>query len=218
MILKFKSYLWDFDGVICESLNVKTEAFRQMYLEYGPLVFNKVVDHHLSHCGVSRFEKFKKYHSDFLGIELTESQIDDLARQFSDIVLEKVVASSFVPGVIEFIEGTQNTIEHWIISGTPHDEMNIIANKKGKVHLFKGIYGSPKKKGDWIENLIHEKKIDAEKSVFIGDAMCDYEAAKTWNIKFLLRKTAQNQSLFHFFDGDSLENFLGLNNLIRSWA
>ena len=62
--------LFDFDGVIAESVNVKTEAFSILYQPYGKDVVKKVVKHHLTNGGVSRFEKFKIYHKEFLNIEL----------------------------------------------------------------------------------------------------------------------------------------------------
>ena len=53
-----KAIIFDFDGVIAESVNVKTEAFASLYEPYGKDVVNKVEQHHLANGGVSRFEKF----------------------------------------------------------------------------------------------------------------------------------------------------------------
>ena len=52
-------FIFDFDGVIAESVSAKTDAFREMYLPYGEEIANQVVDYHINHGGVSRFEKFK---------------------------------------------------------------------------------------------------------------------------------------------------------------
>ena len=60
--MKIKNIFFDFDGVIAESVNAKTEAFREMYIEHGTEIANKVVDYHINHGGVSRFEKFKYYY------------------------------------------------------------------------------------------------------------------------------------------------------------
>lgn len=37
-----KAIFWDFDGVIAESVNVKTEAFYNLYLPYGIEIAEKV--------------------------------------------------------------------------------------------------------------------------------------------------------------------------------
>lgn len=51
-----KAIFWDFDGVIAESVNVKTEAFYNLYLPYGIEIAEKVRRHHLDNGGMSRFE------------------------------------------------------------------------------------------------------------------------------------------------------------------
>ena len=54
-----KTIIFDFDGVILESLDVKTEAFKKLYQPYGPSISNKVVENHLENEGISRYEKIK---------------------------------------------------------------------------------------------------------------------------------------------------------------
>ena len=67
-----RTIIFDFDGVISESVNIKTIAFAEMYKDYGDEVVKQVIAHHLSHGGVSRYEKFRIYHEEFLGIEVSE--------------------------------------------------------------------------------------------------------------------------------------------------
>ena len=70
-----KGIIFDFDGVIAESVNVKTQAFKKIYQQYGNEVVSEVIKHHLSNGGISRFEKFKLYHKKFLGKQLSEEQL-----------------------------------------------------------------------------------------------------------------------------------------------
>ena len=39
-----KAIIFDFDGVILDSVNVKTKAFELLYEEYGPEIQKKVVE------------------------------------------------------------------------------------------------------------------------------------------------------------------------------
>ena len=50
-----KAIFWDFDGVIADSVNVKTDAFYEMYLPYGKHIADKVRQYHLNNGGVSRY-------------------------------------------------------------------------------------------------------------------------------------------------------------------
>ena len=69
-----KVIIFDFDGVLVESVNIKTEAFAEIYRPYGKLIERKVVNHHLANGGVSRYEKFVLYHNKFLGLKICEKQ------------------------------------------------------------------------------------------------------------------------------------------------
>ena len=50
-ITKARVIFWDFDGVIKDSVPVKTEAFRKIFLPFGANVAKKVVGHHLENGG-----------------------------------------------------------------------------------------------------------------------------------------------------------------------
>ena len=88
-----KGIIFDFDGVIAESVQVKTDAFAALYVTYGKDIVDRVVEHHESNGGMSRFEKIKIYHGLFLNKTITEGEITDLANQFSELVVEKVIAA-----------------------------------------------------------------------------------------------------------------------------
>ena len=63
LVNRIKAIIFDYDGVIAESVNVKTEAFAEMYKPYGESILKKVVSHHEANGGISRFEKFRIYHN-----------------------------------------------------------------------------------------------------------------------------------------------------------
>ena len=62
MILdRFKLCFWDFDGVIKESVEVKTQAYFSLFEPFGFDVANKVRMHHIANGGMSRFDKLPSY-------------------------------------------------------------------------------------------------------------------------------------------------------------
>ena len=61
-----KGIIFDFDGVIVDSVEIKGEAFREIYTTYGKEISDKVIEHHELNGGVSRFDKFRFYHNNFL--------------------------------------------------------------------------------------------------------------------------------------------------------
>ena len=68
---KIKNIFFDFDGVIAESVSAKTEAFREMYSQYGEGISNQVVDYHVNHGCISRFEKFKYWEKKFFNKDIS---------------------------------------------------------------------------------------------------------------------------------------------------
>ena len=61
-----KTIIFDFDGVILDSNHVKEEAFAEIYNEYGNAIRNKVVKYHRNNLGISRYNKFKFIHENYL--------------------------------------------------------------------------------------------------------------------------------------------------------
>lgn len=191
-----KNIFFDFDGVIADSVGVKTEAFRKLYEGYGVEVADKVVEHHLLNGGMSRFEKFKLYHNEFLGVEINEGEVQELASRFSEMVMLGVINALEVNGSHDFLREFKNKLQMFIITGTPTDESKIICKERGIIDCFKGIYGSPQKKGYWCKYLLETNELQADETIFVGDAMADYMAAKENNLEFFLRYNEENSEIF----------------------
>ena len=211
-----KAILFDFDGVILDSLNVKTQAFYDMYLPYGVEVAKKAANHHLAHGGVSRYEKFKIYHKDFLGIEIDEGQLNKLADEFSEKVFKKVAESAEVKGIREFLEKNKNKYKMWVITGTPTEEIIEICKTTHFTQYFKELHGSPQKKDYWTKKILIEENLDPKEVVFVGDATTDYEAAIANDVHFVLREHDDNLQFFEDKNVIRIKDFIGFEDLVGS--
>jgi|TARA_B110000240_G_C13501690_1_gene454129 phosphoglycolate phosphatase-like HAD superfamily hydrolase len=204
---KIKNIFFDFDGVIAESVSAKTDAFREMYAPYGEVIANEVVEYHINHGGVSRFEKFKYWEKKFFNKDISEDRVDELAKQFSNLVLNKVIVSDEVPGVNAFIKKYSKELNFWIITGTPTSEIEIIVDKRGLINYFLGIHGSPKNKRYWTEYLLKKHHLKREETLFIGDATTDLDAATFSNLHFALRENEENKEIFKNYEGNRFKDF-----------
>ncbi|WP_296635752.1 HAD hydrolase-like protein [Polaribacter sp.] len=213
--MNIKNIFFDFDGVIAESVSAKTDAFEEMYLPYGKDIAAKVVEYHKLNGGVSRYEKFKYFHKEFLNEVIDQKKINELAIQFSNIVLDKVINSLEVPGSHYFIEKYHKKFQFWIITGTPTDEMEIIANKRGLVNYFLGIHGSPNNKRYWTENLIKKHNLKRDEIIFLGDATTDMDAANFSKTHFALRENQENKEIFNSYKGIRFQDFYELEKILK---
>jgi len=186
--MTLKAVVFDFDGVLAESVSVKCEAFAQLFECEGPGIVEQVVAHHRAHGGMSRFEKFRFYHQEFLCRPLSEARMEELCKQFSDLVVDGVIRSPWVSGAREALEHCVNRdYSLFIVSGTPQNEMRHIAQQRNIAHHFLGIFGSPQRKADHLRHILNEYSLTPHEVAFIGDAMTDFRAAKETGIHFVAR-------------------------------
>ena len=204
--MKFQALFFDFDGVILDSVDVKTEAFAQMFRSYGEEIEKAVVEYHLANGGMSRFEKFRYYYDKLLHIPITDDKLEQLGEEFSDLVVRKVIDSPFVPGAESCLRSAQNDgISCYIASGTPDEEIRTIVSAKGLRHFFQEVHGSPRRKDVIVADILERKQYKAGHCLFIGDALADYDAARTNGLYFLGIVKSLQDSLFPAGTAISLE-------------
>jgi HAD superfamily hydrolase (TIGR01549 family) len=176
--------IYDFDGVICDSVNIKTEAFTELYKNYGAEIQSMVKEYHLQNGGISRLEKFRYFQSVLINKDVIEEEIFELANQFSLLVKEKVITSQYINGVLDFIKLNADK-KQFICTGTPETEIIEIVERKEISIYFQNLYGSPKGKTEIIDLILSQTSIPNQNCVFFGDTMTDYIAAKLSNIPFI---------------------------------
>lgn len=176
---------FDFDGVLVDSVPIKTEAFQTIMEPYGSKAIQFMTDYHLSHGGVDRYRKIR-YVFDALRLSYNEQLVDDLAHQFSVLVKEKVCRAPLIPGMQDLLkEFDKKQIKMFVVSGTPHDELCEIIRYKNIEQYFLETCGSPRSKVDILKALVSQYKIDVPCAVFVGDAAGDFLAAKECGILFI---------------------------------
>lgn len=177
---------FDFDGVLVDSLNVKTRAFARLYDDHGPAVVDKVMAYHLANGGVSRFKKFEHYERTLLGRELAPQRIEELGQRFASLVVEEVVASDAIGGSLALLERlSARRTPCYVVSGTPEDELRVIVERRGMSHFFRDVRGSPAEKGDLLQALCARAGHRPQHCIMVGDALGDYTAARAAGMGFL---------------------------------
>tara|TARA_Y100000816_G_C25964291_1_gene503159 strand:+ start:186 stop:851 length:666 start_codon:yes stop_codon:yes gene_type:complete len=202
-----KVFVFDFDGVIVDSVGIKTKAFSQLFENYGSNVQKKVVDHHLVNGGMSRYKKISFYYKEFLNHSLNEQELNKLCDDFSDLVLKKVIEAPLIDGVLSFLNKLNKMNKKiYINTGTPQDEIKIILQKKQLIKIFDAAYGSPRSKDQNMEIIIRQNSKNLSDYIFFGDALSDLSTAIKFNIDFVgvglfIKKYLNKVNHFH------IENF-----------
>lgn len=188
-MIRFDAVVFDFDGVLVESVNVKTQAFAALYSGHGTSVVEQVIAFHLANGGLSRFEKFRYFHNKLLGLPLSHEEENRLAVEFNARVEAAVVAAPWVEGAEEFLAEFHTSIPLFVASGTPDEELKRILEKRRISHYFRAAFGSPAKKGEILRGILKHGGYKPEKVLMIGDSLLDLEGAKEADTHFLGRVT-----------------------------
>jgi beta-phosphoglucomutase-like phosphatase (HAD superfamily) len=185
-IAKYRAFFFDFDGVIVDSLDIKTQAFGGLFKKYGRNISRKVMEYHRNNGGVSRYEKFKYYYKNLLNKNINQKIIRGLDRKYSHLVFRKVVSAPFVKGALNLLRKLNKSGKAcFIISGTPQKEIHNIVRKKKIAQFFCDIVGSPKSKVENLKILLQKHSIRPSEAIYFGDAKSDYEAAKEYKVRFV---------------------------------
>lgn len=206
VLQKSSVVFWDFDGVIKDSVNVKTEAFERLFLPYGLDIARRVRLHHENNGGVSRFEKIPLY-LEWAGEVVSQELIEKFCAQFADFCVKAVINSPWVPGAREYLLNQHKHQYFVLVTATPHTEIEQILASLQLTHCFHEVFGAPTKKNKAIQAVLERPSLPEGKALMIGDSRSDLLAAEACAVPFLLRCTDLNRLLQESFRGPMLFDF-----------
>jgi HAD superfamily hydrolase (TIGR01549 family) len=180
-----RAIIFDFDGVILDSVDIKTRAFARLFEEHGPDVVRQVVAHHLANGGISRFRKFAHIYEHILHRQMPAGESERLGDKFSDLVFDEVSKAAWIPGAPDFLEQQHGRYLFFIASGTPQEELERIVALRDLEKYFTGIFGSPATKEQITQRVLEAHGLRRDEVVFVGDAMTDFNAAKASGVGFV---------------------------------
>jgi phosphoglycolate phosphatase-like HAD superfamily hydrolase len=179
--------VFDFDGVILESVDLKAQAFRRLFADYPDQV-DRIVQLHLENGGLSRYEKFRRIYADYLHLPLDDAEMARLDHAFGAIVAEEIARCPFVPGAREFIaRRAADGLPLYVASGTPEVELQGVIAERGLRGYFRGVYGSPRPKPALLHAVLTETALPPPAVLMIGDSPQDYQAAEANGARFVGR-------------------------------
>lgn len=217
LFCEIRAVVFDFDGVILESGNIKTEAFLELFADY-PEHREAVLQFHLQNVGVSRFVKFQYVYEALLARPYTHHDAKQLGDAFSALVLEKVLNCPFVPGALETLQAMQGRIPAFVASGTPQAELDFIVAERGLKSYFTEVWGTPHKKAAIIQDILHRYGRTPQELLMVGDGMSDYQAAQATGTHFVARETPDQSwkdvPVIRLSDLQEMPRLLGLVNRV----
>jgi phosphoglycolate phosphatase-like HAD superfamily hydrolase len=178
--------VFDFDGVLVDSVPIKGEAFSEIYRPYGEDAARLAADFHFAHGGLSRFDKFRRLHQCLFGTShLSQAELQELDRAFSAIVVDKVVGAPWMDGAIEILAELSESVPVFLASATPEPELKEVVKRRKANHYFREILGSPTAKAENLRIILERSRLSPDSIVLVGDSKSDEDAATEAGCNFV---------------------------------
>ncbi len=204
-IPKVKNILWDFDGVIFNSMKIKNDGFLELFKGHKQEDLEKFREYNYISGGVPRFDKIRYFYNDILKEDIRDDEVKRLADEFAKIIRNRLfLRDNLIADSIEFIKREYKNYNFHITSGAEHNELNRLCREFNLSKYFISIEGSPTKKSILIENILRNYGYSKKDTILIGDAITDYYSAYDNGIGFY---GYNNPELKKFFYIESFKDF-----------
>jgi phosphoglycolate phosphatase-like HAD superfamily hydrolase len=185
-IKKYKTIVFDCDGVVLDSNVVKTEAYFRTAKSLGATdaQAQALVDYHVRLGGISRYHKFDYYLREIMHQPITKEAIqillDEFARELEVVLMECEIADG-----LDALRQATSQANWMILSGGDQQEIRTLFAKRDLAKYFDGgLFGSPDNK----DTVLAREKENGHlqfPALFIGDSKYDFEAATRAGLDFV---------------------------------
>jgi len=190
-----KNVLWDFDGVILDSMEIRDFGFKEIFKKFNDEQVSLLLGYHRKNGGLSRYVKIRYFFEKILNQEITDDEVGVFASKFSDIMRSELTnPKNLIQDSLSFIQQNHSHYNFHIVSGSDQEELRFLCNELSLSSYFISIHGSPTHKDTLVEHLLNKHMYVKSETCLIGDSINDFEAA------------TNNSILFYGYNNIMLEN------------
>ena len=203
LLIQKKYLIFDFDGVIVDSVKVKDSIFYELFLDDGIKIAKNSLNFHKKNQGRNRYFKIDQVLKKYLNNKIHLKE--DYYMKFENIFLEKVKKIKTIPYLKNFLIKYKGNNKFFINSAAPSSEIkNYLVNHK-LIFFFDKIYGSENNKDSNFVKLLNN--IDRNKVIYFGDLLNDQKLSNKYNIDFCginlkYKKKLLKKNLNYFFSNN----------------
>ena len=188
-INEYNSLIFDCDGVILNSNEIKTNCFRKILKGYNQDAVEDFINYHKKNGGISRYIKLDNFLTNILpkyskNYTNEPKELNDLLDKYSCECIKSLSQSEVTKNLKE-IRKITGDIPWYVVSGGDQNELRKVFKNKNIFEYFTGgIFGSPDKKIDILKREIKKRNINHPALMF-GDSKLDHIVASFHKIDFI---------------------------------
>lgn len=179
---KYDYFVFDCDGVLLDSNNIKTEAFALALKDEEQSLVNRFIQYHKENGGVTRQKKFEYFYRE-IKKEEQKYDVETACSRFSDICQRKLNDARLIDGVETFLE--KSNAKMYVVTGGNQEEVIAALEKKDILKYFIKVLGNPISKYENMQRLRESSYFKGD-GLYFGDSKLDFELAEQFGQDFHL--------------------------------
>ena len=125
-----KTILWDFDGVILDSMKVRDLGFEQIFKDHNKELIDQLLVFHRKNGGLSRYVKIRYFFEELLGEYISEEVVKEYAGKFSLLMRKELTnTKNLILDSVKFIENNYENYNFHIVSGSYQEELRFLCKE-----------------------------------------------------------------------------------------
>ena len=182
---KVNTILFDCDGVILNSNQLKTQAYyNATFSSYGHELACLLTTYLAKNTGKPRDYFFDYFLRNIVPPDISGPGLEELVSAVTKEVYKGLMECEISPCLFELRKKTSDT-KWFVVSGGGEKELRDVFRNRSLFDLFDGgIYGRPMTKDEILSSIIKKDQIKFP-ALFIGDSKYDYEVASRFKLDFL---------------------------------
>lgn len=185
-INKLKVIVFDFDGVIVDSNQLKYDAFFELFPATDSRA-QQAVKKILSASRESTRQDILK--QIFINLRTESNQIEKLVIEYSEKYNQKVqtgiTKNRLISGAVDILSKLQQSYSLYIVSTTPQVAVRETIRNLGLDKYFLEVFGVPTAKADNLKNIMDKENVGGSEVLLVGDGESDHRAAKKFKCHFI---------------------------------
>ena len=184
ILSQYDLWLFDCDGVILQSNQIKSQTMYQVALHFSDEKTAKTFQqYHQINAGFTRFKKFTYLFETLLNRQSFEDDYQKALMMFSQMCMEQLIECPLTANAEKLLTQIPENNHKYIISAASETDLQHIFAEKELDHLFTDIYGGPRTKTEIFADVL--ARYPNAKPIFFGDAKADYLVAEKYNVDFV---------------------------------
>lgn len=184
----YKLIIFDCDGVILNSNNLKTSAFYTTALFAGKDIASQFAKYHVENGGISRYVKFKFFIEKLLNINSDSHYGKQLFSQLLhdySVCVKQAMLTCEMTTALDTLKLKTKLASWAVASGSDQEELRYIFRERDLAAYFDlGIFGSPSPKRTIVDNLISQRFKPSD-VLIVGDSFLDYSVSVETQTDFI---------------------------------